>query len=345
MAFRIKNINNFIVRILGITLQAKQTVDLTNNFTNAQIRDSLLEGELYHKLQGRYVALVSPAIDLGTIGLSVSQLSLLIHSGIAQGFQGMEELKPPFGFNGDGYLNINLASTEGAASAMSVRGVVGDNLPADGFPVEIGGINELGNIQSLLVDSDGYLKTSTSFSIELNNEVEGRVFDGEIGTGIKPVIISGLDEDGYSQSILTDGLGELILAGYDAPADALRTYETAPLNTTYLLEELINASNLSVDTYTYSITMDNYADLSIEFELDSACTMTIEASNDSGFTTAKDITLSGNELVSGTNGYASFSNSDGILDYSGLNVSYVRVKLVISNATNTVKIVSRKKAL
>jgi len=395
MAFRIKNITEFTVSILGITLKRKAYVDLQQTLTNTVIRDSLLSGELYHKIQGRMLSVLSPPQDWGSIGLTTAQISRLTHAGFFQGFLGLEELKPPFSFDADGYLYVSGLSSGGGGGAVtgevSVRGIVADggaadnfpieiggvdefniirsisvnsdgylnvagtasatygpvadNNPAYGFPVEIGAVDSLNNIHSLLVDDDGYLMTSSVISVETSSEIEGRVFDGEDGTAIKPVIISGIDEDGYSQSMLVSSDGELHIRAYDAPADAIRTFETAPVNTTFLLEELIDDTNLAVDTYYYIITMDNYKDLSLEFELSTNATMTVEVSNDNTFATPKDITVSGNELVTGTNGYVSFVNMDGVLDFDNINIGYVRVVLDITNATNTVKILARKKAL
>ena len=340
--FRVKNLAPFPITVMGQSMYTNQSLDLLLTQTASDIKSSLLFGELYDKLMGRMIAITHPTVDIAHLGFSDSEYNLLTYAGFFQSHLGSDDLKYPIQFTNDGYLLATVVSGS-VPSIVSARGIKADGTVADGYPLEMGAIDPSGNIQSLLVDTDGYLMTSTF--VETTSEIEGRVFGGEIGTGIKPVIISGIDSDGYSRSILVSSDGEISIRGYDAPADAVRTYETAPVNTTFLLEELVNTTNLSVDTYYYTVTMDNYKDLSIEFELDSVSTMTIEASNDSGFTTPKDITLSGNELVSGTNGYVSFNNSDGIVDFDNLNVSYVRVKLVISNATNTVKIISRKKAL
>ena len=97
-----------------------------------------------------------------------------MHAGFFKGYLGLEDLKPPFVFDGYGSLTtISAGSVPGTATA--VHGVVADGLPADGFPVEIGGVDEAGNVQSLLVNNDGYLMTSTVLSVEIDNEVEGRV--------------------------------------------------------------------------------------------------------------------------------------------------------------------------
>jgi hypothetical protein len=344
MAFRIKNISKFPVGILGVTLQPGSVVDLQTSLADDVIRASILNGELYDKIQGRMLTVLSPPRDWGQIGLSTDELARLMHAGFFKGFLGLEDLKPPFQFDGYGSLTtVSAGFLPGVVTA--VRGIVADGGVADGIPVEVGGVDEAGNIQSLLVNDDGYLMTSTVLSIELNNEVEGRVADGEDGTGIKPVIISGIDEDGYSQSMLVSGDGELHIRAYDAPADAIRTFETAPVNTTFLLETLVDLSNQAVDTYYYTVTMDNYKDLSLEMDLSANATVTLEASSDATFTNPKDITLSGTELVSAVVGFLSFSNDSVIVDFDNLNVSYVRVKLVISNATNSAKIISRKKAL
>lgn len=291
--FRIKSLAPFFTNIMGVRCSTNEVIDLLSTHTASEIKESLLFGELYDKLQGRMIAIATPSADIPSLGLTDAEYNILTYAGFFQGLMGTDDLKYPLQFSNDGYLLATVVSGGGVTSEISVRGVVADGTTADSFPVEIGGVDEDGYIQSLLVSSDG----------------------------------------------------ELHIRAYDAPSDAIRTFETAPVNTTFLLETLIDDSNLAVDTYYYTVTMDNYKDLSLEFELDSVSTMTVEASNDNTFATPKDITLSGNELVSNTNGYPSFSNSDGIVDFDNLNVTYVRVKLVISNATNTVKIVARKKAL
>jgi len=209
MAFRIKNISKFPVRILGVSLQPSSVVDLQLTLTNEVIRASILNGELYHKIQGRMLTVLSPPQDWGKIGLSTDELARLMHAGFFKGFLGLEELKPPFVFDGYGSLST-ISSGSLPGTATSVRGISADGAVADGFPVEIGGVDEAGNIQSLLVNTDGYLMTSTALSIELNNEVEGRVFDGGDVTGIKPIIIGGMDEGGLGQTLLVDSDGYLM---------------------------------------------------------------------------------------------------------------------------------------
>jgi hypothetical protein len=250
----------------------------------------------------------------------------------------------------DGYGNIIISKASFSditvKSQSEVEGRVLDGSSAAGIkPVIIAGVDEAGNAQNLIVNSDGYLMTSTAISVETNAEVEGRVADGSSVTSIKPILIGGQDEDGYAQSLLVSTDGEVHVAGYDAALDAVRTFETAPLNYFFVVETLVNATNQAAATYYYTTTIDNYKDLSLEMEISANITITIEASNDIGFTTAKDITKSGNELVNGSSGYVSFTTGNYILDFDDINVSYVRVKAIISSSPNSLKIVARKKAL
>ncbi len=246
--------------------------------------------------------------------------------------------------NSDGYLMTSTAIS--IETNSEVEGRVADGGSAAGVkPVIVAGVDESGNAQNLIVNSDGYLMTSTAISVETNAEVEGRVADGSSVTSIKPILIGGQDEDGYAQSLLVSTDGEVHVAGYDAALDAVRTFETAPLNYFFVVETLVNATNQAAATYYYTTTIDNYKDLSLEMEISANITITIEASNDIGFTTAKDITKSGNELVNGSSGYVSFTTGNYILDFDDINVSYVRVKAIISSSPNSLKIVARKKAL
>lgn len=196
--------------------------------------------------------------------------------------------------------------------------------------------------------ADGYLLTSAtigSITVESQSEVEGRVVDGYSAAGIKPVIISGVDEDGYSQSLLVSVDGEAQVAGYDAALDAVRTFETAPLNYYFVTETLVNATNQAVATYYYSTNVDNYKDISFEIEVSANVLVTVEASNAVAFTVPKDITKAGNELVSGASGFVNLTNGNYVLDFDDINISYLRIKAVIGNATNSLKVVCRKKAL
>lgn len=348
MAFRIKNITKFAVTIHDVSLQPKEVLDLTTILSDADIRTSLLTGELYNKIQGKMLSVYSPSTDWNTIGLNPIESARLIHAGFFLGYLSNDDVKPPFTFNADGYLNVGTTiSGICPGTSFDIQGLVAEGDDATAVnPVVIGGVDAAGTAQKLIVNPDGYLLTSTVVSVEIDNEAEGRVLDGEIGTSIKPVIVSGISiGDGYSKALSVGPEGRIITEGYDASADVIRTFESAPLNTTFLLEELVDASNLAVDTYYYLISLNNYKDLSLEMEISANIVVTIEGSNNVLFTTPKLITLAGHNLVQGTSGFASFTNQNLILDYDDINLSYVRVKAVVSNATNTLKIVTRKKAL
>jgi hypothetical protein len=91
--------------------------------------------------------------------------------------------------------------------------------------------------------------------------------------------------------------------------------------------------------------MNNYRDLSLEMTLSANAVVTIEAANDFAFAVPKDITKSGSDLITNSNGFTSFTAQSALLDFDNLNVTYVRVKLVISNPVNSAVIVARRKAL
>ena len=75
MAFRIKNISKFPVSILGITLQPNVVVDLLATQSVATVKDSILQGELYHKIQGRMLTVLNPPVDWSKIGLTTDELA------------------------------------------------------------------------------------------------------------------------------------------------------------------------------------------------------------------------------------------------------------------------------
>lgn len=346
MAFTVKNITKTPLSVFGTSIAVGRRLDLTTIASNATIVSSLISGELFNKITGRAIAILDIA-DLFNIGATTDQLAVFARIGYFQGRLGYEDFKDPLKFTADGYLLTS--ATIGSVTVESqseVEGRVLDGASAAGVkPVIVAGVDESGNAQNLIVNSDGYLMTSTAISVETNAEVEGRVADGSSVTSIKPILIGGQDEDGYAQSLLVSTDGEVHVAGYDAALDAVRTFETAPLNYFFVVETLVNATNQAAATYYYTTTIDNYKDLSLEMEISANITITIEASNDIGFTTAKDITKSGNELVNGSSGYVSFTTGNYILDFDDINVSYVRVKAIISSSPNSLKIVARKKAL
>jgi len=217
--FRIKNITEFTIVIEWITLRRKESVDLTTTLSNTTISDSLLSGELYHKIQGRMISILSPPQDWNSIGLTTAQFSRITHAGFFQGYLSREELKPPFSFNDDGYLH----TFSSVIGEVSVRGIVADGGVADGFPVEIGGVDESGNTHSVSVNSDGYLHVAGTSAATF-----GPVADGLPAYGY-PVEIGGVDEDGYIQSVSVNGDGYLYVAGtstatFGPVADGLTAY-------------------------------------------------------------------------------------------------------------------------
>jgi len=230
------------------------------------------------------------------------------------------------------------------ASATEVQGTTEDGYAKVGNSVVIAGVDGSGDVRTVLTNTDGEISIRGYDSVDNAITIQGATVDGAALVG-DPVPIAGVDGSGNVQSILTNTDGEVSIRGYDNTITSIRTFETAPVNASYLVEELVDATDQSISNYYYSVSMDDYKDVSFEFELSADATLTIEASNDVAFTTPKDITLVANELVTGTSGVASFVNSNGILDFSNLNITYVRAKLAITSATNTAFIVSRKKAL
>lgn len=115
--------------------------------------------------------------------------------------------------NSDGYLMTSTAIS--IETNSEVEGRVADGASAAGVkPVIIAGVDEAGNAQNLIVNSDGYLMTSTAISVETTSEVEGRVLDGASAAGIKPVIVAGVDSSGFAQNIKTNSYGDVVVSGY-----------------------------------------------------------------------------------------------------------------------------------
>ena len=104
MPFRIKNLQNFVINVLGIGFKPQERKDILNLVPTNVIKASIINGELYNKIMGRMIALTAPLEDLFYIGLTEEEFARLVYAGFLQGLLGKDDLKPPFKFDNDGYL-------------------------------------------------------------------------------------------------------------------------------------------------------------------------------------------------------------------------------------------------
>ena len=101
---------------------------------------------------------------------------------------------------------------------------------------------------------------------------------------------------------------------------------------------LLESTDLSAATY-YStpITLDGYRSITLQGKLLGGVTITVEAkllSSDDWF----DITKSGYELITNTINNSTFTDVNFLLDFSNINVKFIRIKYVMSDATNYIKL-------
>lgn len=95
MSFRLKNLSALDITVLGNTVLKDEIIDLSSYASNQEIVQALVGGELYDKIQGRMLTIVTPAVDIPTIGLTDYQFNFLTHAGFFQGMQGIDDLKTP----------------------------------------------------------------------------------------------------------------------------------------------------------------------------------------------------------------------------------------------------------
>lgn len=137
MAFRVKNLLKHETTLLGFPVGPLKQIDLQQYTDTATIIDSLLHGELYSKIYGKTAAISTPAVDLYSLGLTDEQLNFIARTGFLMGFQGYpDEIKPPFLFNTDGYLQVDVHGiTLDTADALEVNGADAHDAPITANPL------------------------------------------------------------------------------------------------------------------------------------------------------------------------------------------------------------------
>ena len=101
---------------------------------------------------------------------------------------------------------------------------------------------------------------------------------------------------------------------------------------------LLESTDLAATTYYSStIILDGYRNITLQGKLIGGITVTIEAkllSSDDWV----DITKSGYELITNTINNSSFVDVNFLLDFSNINVKFIRVKYITSDITNYIKL-------
>ena len=161
--------------------------------------------------------------------------------------------------------------------------------------------------------------------------------DGAYSSGVKKTLILG--KDGKNMASPTNPL----------PVDA----NVTPESSKYVPDAVVNTTNLAATTHYFpsstGMEMGPYNHLSIGGELidaDGNITLSVEVANNSdpatavwhqiyGYDMINNTTVNQQAVASGTTSY--------FMDFEALNVTHVRFKVICSGATNTVKVMARRK--
>lgn len=140
---------------------------------------------------------------------------------------------------------------------------------------------------------------------------------------------------------------------YDSSTDTIKISDITPECSKYVPDVIVNTTNLAATTHYFpsstGMEMGPFNNLSIGGELidaDGNITLSVEVANNADASTAVWHQVYGYDLVNNTtvNQQAVASGTTSyFMDFEGLNVTHVRFKVICSGATNTVKIMSRRK--
>lgn len=119
MAFKVKNLSALDITVMGVSLNKGDSLDLSAHKTSAEIVTSLMGGELYDKIQGRMLTILTPSVDVPTLNLTDTQFNFLAHAGFFQGLQGEDDLKTPTGSTSSSIVTSS-SSSGGLGTGASV---------------------------------------------------------------------------------------------------------------------------------------------------------------------------------------------------------------------------------
>lgn len=128
-----------------------------------------------------------------------------------------------------------------------------------------------------------------------------------------------------------------------------------PDSTRYVQDSLVDTTNIAAGTNYYpsatGMSMDGYKDFTLTGKLidaDNTTTLTLEVTNDEDPATADWVQVQGynwntNAVVASI--AAASTTTTYAWDFENLNFTYIRAKVVTGDATNTVIVKARRKAL
>ena len=140
---------------------------------------------------------------------------------------------------------------------------------------------------------------------------------------------------------------------YDTSTDTTKIINITPESSKYVPDAIVNTTNLAATTHYFpsstGMEMGGFNHLSIGGELidaDGNITLSVEVANNSDASTAVWHQIYGYDMINNTtvNQQAVASGTTSyFMDFEALNVTHVRFKVICSGATNTVKVMARRK--
>lgn len=137
--FRVKNLAPFPITVLGVSFtKTNQVIDLLTHKTAAEIKNSILYDEMYHKIQGKMICMTTPSEDIDSLGLTDSEYNILTHAGFFQGLMGTDDLKQPTTISTTGALTVSLPQdryvfTDFSSSVADANDTVDGYTSMDGY--------------------------------------------------------------------------------------------------------------------------------------------------------------------------------------------------------------------
>jgi len=210
----------------------------------------------------------------------------------------------------------------------------GVTLTASGFPFTVDMTNCL--VSGIaVIDVNNKLKVYTNFkgcSITTSNDV---------------ITIDGAGTPFSATDVMYNVYIFALPVAQDPSNDAIKVYNLSQeigLNLDPVL--LLDVTNTAAATTYYPSTAGfpiNYRHICVMGVTTGGVITTIEGTNDSSASpTWLDITKSAYDLVTNTNGNTSFIDTSFLLDFDTINVQYIRIKCITSDATNAVKYTIRQ---
>ena len=129
---------------MGTIIPPDGNLDLLTLYTVQQVKNMLLGGVLYDFIMGRTLTILDPKNAATNLSLTDEQYAFINHAGFCKGFLSIEDLKAPFRFNSDGYLqvdvtdlNLNVTATiDTTLLATSLKQDLLFNKVSDAYSVE-----------------------------------------------------------------------------------------------------------------------------------------------------------------------------------------------------------------